>query len=118
MIGAGLLVLVAAGCSHPKPHQTVIDFDAQLSSRLGRAKKPDILALMGTPTAQDQIGELEVWTYFYSNSGAKHQSKPELDVVAPNHDGLILDFDQEGTLQRYIVILEGRQTRRGRGKDR
>jgi outer membrane protein assembly factor BamE (lipoprotein component of BamABCDE complex) len=118
MIWTGLLAMIAAGCSHTPPHQTVINFDSQLAQRVGRAKQAEILALMGEPTAQDQIGELEVWTYLYTSSGNKHRSKPEIDLVAPQHDGLILDFDRQGTLQRYHVILEGRATRRDRNKDR
>jgi len=113
-----MFALGAAGCSNAPSHQTVLNFDTQLARRLGRAKKPEILALMGEPTAQDQIGETEVWTYLYTSSGSKNRSKPELEQVAQQHDGLILDFDREGTLQRYHVILEGRATRRDRGKDR
>jgi outer membrane protein assembly factor BamE (lipoprotein component of BamABCDE complex) len=115
-IWAGLLVLAAASCSHHPKHETVLRFDAELSRRLGQAKRADVLALMGEPTAQEQIGDIEVWTYFYEHSGAKSRTKPEVALVAPDHDGLILSFDREGTLQHYNVILEGRVSERGRSR--
>jgi hypothetical protein len=114
--GAGLLAFAAAGCGHAPKHQTVKHFDAELSSRLGQAKRADILALMGEPTAQEQLGEIEVWTYFYNDSGNKSRAKPEVQEVDPQHDGLILSFDRDGILQHYHVIIEGRATGRGRSR--
>jgi hypothetical protein len=118
LLSAGLLTWAAAGCGQPPRHEAVMRFDAELARLLGRAKQPAILALMGEPTARDLIGETEVWTYFYGSSGEQSRSKPEVQLVAPQHDGLILDFDREGTLQRYHVILEGRTSRRERSRDR
>jgi hypothetical protein len=111
-----VLALAVGGCSHARPHETVIHFDAELSRRLGLAKRADILALLGEPTAQELVGELEVWTYFYNSSGGKTQQSSQVQMVDPQHDGLILSFDREGTLQHYYVIIEGRKSGRGKGQ--
>jgi outer membrane protein assembly factor BamE (lipoprotein component of BamABCDE complex) len=111
-----LFAALAAGCSHGTPHQQVADADAQLAGRLGRAKRGDVLALLGRPTAEDHVGDLEVWVYQYEASGAKRKEKPEMEVVAPVHDELILTFDADGILQRYQVVVEGRRTRRERNR--
>ena len=108
-----LLALAAAGCSHARPHETVMRFDAELSRRLGQATRADIRALLGDPSAEDLLGELEVWTYFYDSSGGRILQSPQVQKVDPQHDGLILSFDREGTLQHYYVIIEGRRSGRG-----
>jgi len=110
------LMLLAAGCSHRQPHQKVIELDAQLSGRLGRARQADVLELMGEPTAVDRIGEIEVWVYQYEVSGGTMHRKPDLDVVAPVHDELLLTFDQAGILQKYQAIIEGRSSRREKSR--
>ncbi len=88
-------------------------FDAELSRRLGRARRADILALLGDPTAEKLVGDLEVWTYFYDSTGGKTLQDSRVHRVDPQHDGLILSFGGEGTLQHYYVIIEGRKSGRG-----
>jgi len=113
LLWAGLLAFAAAGCSHARPHDTVRHFDAELSRRLGQAKRADILALLGEPTAEELLGEIVVWTYFYDSTGGKSLQSPQVQMVDPQHDGLILSFDREGTLQHYYVIIEGRKSGQG-----
>lgn len=96
----------------------MLHFDSELSRLLGRGKQADVRALMGEPAAEELIGEIEVWSYFYASSGGKSPPNPELAKVAPQHDGLILSFDREGTLQHYYLILEGRRAGQGRGRER
>jgi len=110
----GLAVVLIAGCGHrsseKESHQKVMDLDAALSVRLGKASEEDVLRLMGDPTSRELIGETEVWLYQYGKDD--RPIPPELKTVAPQHDELILSFDHAGRLQRYTVILEGRSTKR------
>lgn len=96
------------GCSHPK-HEAVLHYDAELAGRLGRAKQADILTLMGEPQIRDRIGEAEVWVYQYKGTDDKDRARPEVRMVAPEHDELILSFDREGVLQKYNLVVEGRR---------
>ena len=88
-------------------------WDRELSGRLGTAKKADIQALMGEPAVRDLIGDSEVWVYQYGSDDRDIQ--PEMKMVAPKHDELLLKFSPEGILQRYSVIIEG-TTQRQRGR--
>jgi outer membrane protein assembly factor BamE (lipoprotein component of BamABCDE complex) len=112
-----LIALAIAGCGHQsekESHRQVLEWDAALSVRLGKANHADILQLMGDPTARELIGEAEVWLYQFGSDD--RPIKPELKVVAPKHDELILSFDREGRLQRYTVVIEGRSTKRERNR--
>src|SRR5947208_195236 len=87
----GLMLLLIAGCGHHserESHRKVLELDLGLSARLGKANQADILILMGDPTSRDQIGETEVWLYQYGTDD--RPIKPELKMVAPKHDELIL----------------------------
>jgi len=113
----GLIVLAITGCAHhsdKESHRKVLEFDAALSARLWKATQADILILMGEPTSRELIGEAEVWLYQYGTDD--RPIKPELKMVAPKHDELILSFDREERLQRYTVIIEGRSTKRERSR--
>jgi outer membrane protein assembly factor BamE (lipoprotein component of BamABCDE complex) len=110
-IAALVFAALAAGCARSTPHQQVTEADAQLARRLGTANRGDVLQLLGKPTREDLIGDLEVWVYLYDASGSNRQQKPEMEVVEPVHDELILTFDGNGTLQRYQVVIEGRNRR-------
>lgn len=110
-----LATALLAGCSHPPKHEIVLKYDQELSLRLGRAKKADILDLLGEPQVRDLLGDAEVWVYQYDNSDKAGKGRPEVKLVAPDHDELMLSFDREGVLQKYNVIMEGRTTKRGRG---
>jgi outer membrane protein assembly factor BamE (lipoprotein component of BamABCDE complex) len=109
-----MLAALTAGCGHSTPHRQVADADAQLSRRIGHATRQEVFELLGKPTAEDHLGDLEVWVYQYEASGAKRPQKPEMDVVAPVHDELILTFGGDGILQNYQVVVEGRKSRRDR----
>ncbi|HLY12519.1 MAG TPA: outer membrane protein assembly factor BamE [Planctomycetota bacterium] len=113
----GILAFPVAGCgSHgsKESHAVVLHWDAELYRRLGTATQSDIQALMGEPTVRDLIGEAEVWVYQYGSDD--RAIKPEVKLVAPKHDELILSFDRGGTLQKYTVVAEGRSSQRQRGR--
>ena len=109
-----MAVLAAAGCTHAPTHEKIKSYDAQLSTRLGKAKQPEIHELLGEPQVRDLIGDFEVWVYQFENTGEPVRGRPEVAMVAPDHDEIMINFDREGTMQSYHVIIEGRKSRRSR----
>jgi hypothetical protein len=113
----GWTLLLISGCSHhseKESHRKVLELDQALSIRLGKASQADIFLLMGEPTSRELIGEAEVWLYQYGTDD--RPIKPELKVVAPMHDELILSFDRGRMLHRYTVIIEGHAMKRERSR--
>ncbi len=109
----GVILVLIAGCGHAKEsHAVVRHWDAELAGRLGTASKSDIQALMGEPTARDLIGDSEAWVYQYGKDD--RDIRPEYKAVAPKHDELLLNFNPQGILQHYTVVIEGRSTQRSR----
>lgn len=109
MMGKRLAFLVFVSLFIPACGSTkhkLRDTDAEFSGRVGNDRREDIVAILGLPTQQAIVGDVEVWVY-RSNEVGKVRRVPFAGGNAYlTCDELVLTFDKKfGILRTYKANL-------------